>query len=82
VKRVAFRTGYNISFDTWHGLEIYIFGFYCAFGFNWPKVTWFNPDWAIDECGTLRSLPVRRKKRKRWLFRTLSWRVRACCAVR
>lgn len=76
MKRLAFRTGYNIELDTHHGFDLYAFGWRLAFGFDWPRIAWFNRDWAVDEKGTLRSLPVLRRKPKKWLIRGISWPVR------
>ncbi len=51
-----------------------------GFAFDWPKLIWHNSDWAVNELGYVRGLPVYRRgypayawTGRRWTIYHVSW---------
>ena len=72
-KHFALNWGYDIRTDCPFSLTLalghhpprfqydFFYKFVVFFAFDWPKVEWRDTEWAVNEPGYLRGLPVQRQ---------------------
>ncbi len=63
----ALQTGYDIGTDLPYGFSLYLgkaptYHWVIEFHCDWPKVIWADRYWRVDECGTLKGVPVPREQ--------------------